>query len=83
MRFLIAGLLLVSALLGAAFAALNSSMFHYDFLVVSGDLPGGATLLAALVLGWLLGGVTAWLGIGMRRRGGRGSHKQDDRQDAA
>jgi hypothetical protein len=31
-------------------------------------LPKGAALLVALVVGWLLGGITAWLGVSSSRR---------------
>ncbi len=71
MRFLIAAVLLLFALLGAAFAALNGGSVHYDFLLAQPDLPKGVTLLAVLVLGWLLGGLSAWLGRGLSRVGGR------------
>ncbi len=78
MRFVIAALLLIFALLGAGFAALNAGPVHYDFLITEADLPKGVTLLAVLVLGWLLGGLGAWLGRGLRRRGaarrGQGGH---------
>jgi putative membrane protein len=31
-------------------------------------LPKGAALLGAVVIGWLLGGLTAWLGVSSRQR---------------
>ncbi|WP_297901676.1 DUF1049 domain-containing protein [Metallibacterium sp.] len=83
MRFVIAALLLIFALLGAAFAALNGGAVHYDFLLVEADLPKGVTLLAVLVLGWLLGGLSAWLGLGARRRRKVSGRGQGDGQDAA
>ncbi len=68
MRFVIVALLLVFALVGAAFAALNAGTVHYDFLVATLDMPKGVTLLAAIILGWLLGGLSAWAGRGWRMR---------------
>ncbi len=69
MRLLILALLLSFVVLGAAFAALNDALVHYDFLLFQAELPRGVALLGALVLGWLLGGLSAWLGrAGTRRR---------------
>ncbi|MCW8807164.1 MAG: LapA family protein, partial [Rhodanobacter sp.] len=48
--------------------ALNADLVSYDLVFARLDLPKGAALLAALVIGWLLGGVTAWLGVSSRQR---------------
>ncbi len=68
MRLLIVFLLLLFVLLGAAFGALNGGLVHYDLLVFQTDLPKGVALLLALAVGWLLGGLTAWIGLGLRQR---------------
>ena len=67
MRLLIVFLLLF-VLLGAAFGALNGGLVHYDLLIVQADLPKGVALMLALIVGWLLGGLTAWIGLGLRQR---------------
>lgn len=68
MRLLIVFLLLLFVLLGAAFGALNGGLVHYDLLIVQTDLPRGVALMLALIVGWLLGGLTAWIGLGLRQR---------------
>lgn len=68
MRLLIVFLLLLFVLLGAAFSALNGGLVHYDLLIVQTDLPKGVALMLALIVGWLLGGLTAWVGLGLARR---------------
>ncbi len=68
MRLLIVFLLLLFVLLGAAFGALNGGLVQYDLLVFQTELPKGAALLLALVVGWLLGGLTAWIGLSLRQR---------------
>lgn len=68
MRLAIVIILLLFAVLGAAFGAVNADSVTYDFLVGSVELPKGAALLAALLLGWLLGGVLAWAGLTSRHR---------------
>lgn len=68
MRLLIVFLLLLFVLLGAAFSALNGGLVHYDLLIVQTDLPKGVALMLALIVGWLLGGLTAWVGLGLAQR---------------
>lgn len=53
---------------GVVLGALNADFVGYDFAFARFEFPKGAALLGALVIGWLLGGVTAWLGAGARRR---------------
>lgn len=63
MRILILILLVVFIGVGTVFGALNADLVGLDFGFVQISLPKGASLLAALVLGWLLGGFTAWWGV--------------------
>ena len=51
---------------GIVLGALNADMIEYDFGVAQVRLPQGAALLGAVVIGWLLGGLTAWLGVRSR-----------------
>ncbi|MDN5923500.1 MAG: DUF1049 domain-containing protein [Xanthomonadales bacterium] len=61
MRVLAILLLLVFAIIGVIFGALNADMVAYDLVFAHVNLPKGAALIAALVLGWILGGVLVWL----------------------
>ena len=60
-------ILAVFVAVGIVLGALNAEMVDYDFGFAQLQLPKGAALLGALVVGWLLGGVTAWLGTRSRR----------------
>lgn len=72
MRALIAVLVVVFLLLGVVFGALNPERVDYDFLFAHFRLSKGVALLAALLIGWLLGGSLCWAGSGLlRRRGAR------------
>jgi uncharacterized integral membrane protein len=68
MRLFVILILLLFALAGVVLGALNADLVDYDFAFGRFALPKGAALLAALVAGWLLGGLTAWLGTASRRR---------------
>ncbi|HET8899903.1 MAG TPA: DUF1049 domain-containing protein [Rhodanobacteraceae bacterium] len=61
MRLLAIILIVLFALAGVAFGALNADFVSYDLIVASVRLPKGAALLAALLLGWVLGGLLVWL----------------------
>ena len=61
MRLLIVLLVLVFVALGAMFGALNSDWIDIDFYWQTFSIPKGASLLAALLLGWTLGGSMIWL----------------------
>lgn len=52
---------LLFVLLGALFGALNAERITLDFYFVAFAIPKGAALLAALLAGWLLGGLVVWL----------------------
>lgn len=69
MRLVIVVLIvLLFVLAGIVFGALNPAMVAYDLGFAQVHVPKGAAVLAALVVGWLLGGVVAWLGTGVKRR---------------
>ena len=70
MRFGLILLVLVAAASGAVFGALNSQSIDLDFYFGSVTLAKGGALLAALALGWLLGGLLVYLSlvIPLRRR---------------
>ena len=62
MRLLAIITLIFFVAVGIVLGALNAGTVGYDFGFAQIQLPKGAALLGALVVGWLLGGVTAWLG---------------------
>lgn len=59
--WIIVALLFVIA--GALFGALNSDELSLDFYAFQLSLPKGAALLAAVLLGWLIGGLVLWLAV--------------------
>ena len=68
MRLLAILVLVLFIAAGVVVGALNADMVSYDLGVVHVQWPKGAALLAMLVIGWLLGGLTAWLGLSVRHR---------------
>lgn len=68
MRLIVMLILLLFIAAGIVLGALNADLVSYDLAFVRLELPKGAALLLALVLGWLLGGLTAWLGVSSRHR---------------
>jgi uncharacterized integral membrane protein len=62
MRLILIVLILLVIAAGAAFGALNAARVPIDFYFFQASLPAGAALLAALLAGWLLGGLVAWVG---------------------
>lgn len=68
MRLLALLVLVVFIAAGVVVGALNADMVSYDLAVSHVRWPKGAALLTVLVLGWLLGGLTAWLGLSVRRQ---------------
>jgi putative membrane protein len=67
MRLLAILVLVLFVAAGIVIGALNADLVNYDFAFARIEFPKGAALLCALLVGWLLGGVTAWLGSGGRR----------------
>lgn len=71
MRFLVLLVVLLFVAAGIVLGALNVDMVRYDLAFAHVSLPKGAALLAALCVGWLLGGLTAWWGARWRHRRAR------------
>lgn len=68
MRLLVILILLIFIATGVVLGALNADLVSYDLAFAYVRLPKGAALLVALVIGWLLGGLTAWLGVSSGQR---------------
>ncbi|WP_426688711.1 lipopolysaccharide assembly protein LapA domain-containing protein [Rhodanobacter ginsengiterrae] len=68
MRLLAIIILLTFVAAGIVLGALNADLVGYDLGFAQFQLPKGAALLGAVVIGWLLGGLTAWLGVSTRQR---------------
>jgi putative membrane protein len=80
MRLIVTLILLLFIAAGIVLGALNADLIGYDLGFTRIELPKGAALLLALVIGWLLGGLTAWLGVStkhrrLRRRASSGADK--------
>ena len=61
MRLLIVLLTFAFAIAGALFGALNGDWISLDFYIREVSVPKGASLLVAVLIGWLLGGIAVWL----------------------
>lgn len=83
MRLLVIFVLVLFIAAGIVLGALNADLVDYDLAFVRFQWPKGAALLGALAIGWVLGGLTAWLGVslGRRRRGAQGT-RGDTRRPA-
>jgi len=68
MRLLAIIILLIFIAAGIVLGALNADLVGYDLGFARVQLPKGAAMLGGVVIGWLLGGLTAWIGVSTRQR---------------
>lgn len=61
MRLGVVILVLLSVVFGATFGALNADPVSFDIYLAHLEMPKGAALLAALLVGWVSGGLIVWL----------------------
>ena len=66
MRLVLILTVLVFAAMGAIFGALNSEAVVYDFYFATFHAPKGASLIVAVLLGWMLGGALIYFGLVLR-----------------
>ena len=71
MRLLALIILVLFVVAGVVVGALNAELVDYDFAFFQLHWPKGAALLGALAIGWVLGGLTAWLGVSSAARHAR------------
>lgn len=83
MRLLVIILLICFIAAGVVLGALNADLVGYDLGFAQTRFPKGAALLVALVIGWLLGGLTAWLGVSSRQRRQRRQQLRADKKPTA
>jgi uncharacterized membrane protein YciS (DUF1049 family) len=84
MRLFVILILVFFIAIGVVLGALNADLVGYDLAFGHVQLPKGAALLGALAIGWLLGGLTAWLGTRARfRRAARQQARDDKKLPAA
>ena len=69
MRLVLILIALLFVAFGAVFGALNAERVVFDFYFQTWSLPKGAALLAALVIGWFVGGLVVYLSAVPRLRG--------------
>ncbi|MES2312532.1 MAG: lipopolysaccharide assembly protein LapA domain-containing protein [Pseudomonadota bacterium] len=80
MRLLAIIVLLIFIAAGVVLGALNADLVGYDLAFARVQLPKGAALLGGVVIGWLLGGLTAWLGVSSRQRRQRRQQSRADKR---
>ncbi len=68
MRILVIFILVVFVAAGIVVGALNADIVSYDLAFAHVQMPKGAALLCVLIVGWVLGGLTAWLGVSTGQR---------------
>jgi uncharacterized integral membrane protein len=61
MRLALVIAVILFVVFGAVFGALNAERITLDLYFWQPSVPKGALLLSAVVLGWLAGGIVAWL----------------------
>ncbi|MDQ6647560.1 MAG: lipopolysaccharide assembly protein LapA domain-containing protein [Pseudomonadota bacterium] len=82
MRLLVIIFLVIFIAAGVVLGALNADLISYDLAFMQVQLPKGAALLGAVVIGWLLGGVTAWLGVSSRHHRQRRQQRRTEKLSA-
>jgi putative membrane protein len=80
MRLLAIIILLIFIAAGIVLGALNADLVGYDLAFARVQLPKGAALLGAVMIGWLLGGLTAWLGVSSSQRRQRRQQGRADKK---
>ncbi|MEO7072867.1 MAG: DUF1049 domain-containing protein [Rhodanobacter sp.] len=83
MRLLALIVLCLFVAAGVLVGALNAQWVDYDLAFVQLRWPKGAAVLGALVIGWLLGGLTAWLGTASAARHRARQAQDESRKKAA
>lgn len=83
MRLLAIIILIIFIAAGVVLGALNADFVGYDLGLLNVQLPKGAALLGALVVGWLLGGLTAWIGVSSRQRRERRQQRRAEKRPAS
>jgi uncharacterized membrane protein YciS (DUF1049 family) len=78
MRLLVILVLLVFVAAGVIVGSLNADLVSYDLAMTRIQMPKGAALFCVLIIGWLLGGLTAWLGVSSRQRRERRQRLRDE-----
>jgi putative membrane protein len=68
MRLIVLLVLVIFIAAGVVLGALNADLVGYDLAFAQIHVPKGAALLGTLAFGWVLGGLTAWLGVSSQRR---------------
>lgn len=83
MRLLVIIILVIFIAAGVVLGALNADLVGYDLAFAQVRIPKGAALLGAVVIGWLLGGLTAWLGVSAHQRRKRNQLLRADKKSPA
>lgn len=61
MRLALVIVVVLFVVFGAVFGALNAERIALDLYFWQPTVPKGALILSAVVVGWLAGGIVAWL----------------------
>jgi putative membrane protein len=61
MRLALVIIVVLFVVFGAVFGALNAERITLDLYFWQPGVPKGALILSAVVVGWLAGGIVAWL----------------------
>jgi putative membrane protein len=80
MRLLVLILLVFFVAAGVVVGALNADLVGYDLAFMQVRLPKGAALLGGVGVGWMLGGITAWMGLSSGHRRQRQKQQQAEKK---